>query len=334
MFKTSTGNIYGEYVLDNNFDFNEVALEVPSWDDSSFTSFNIYLPYKRNFAKDYFTSSFVSPQSGSDVQIPQNGTIAELRQANWMQKLKERLAWIGPRYKDIAKGIFNVDSSDARLDRVEVLSRNVTPLDIQTVVQTSQGDVNSALQASLGNLGGMSNTKGGSFGCDYIAEEHGIIMCLVSVRPKVAYQNAVRRELFKVRPYSFLWPQFAQLGEQEVLNKELYLDYDRNLPNAASDTDINNHLNGVFGWQRRYGEYMFSFDEVHGEFRRSMDYWHDSRNFNTTPSLSQNFLEISPDTNDLNRIFAVEDDENPIYFYCYFDIESVRPLPRYINYDL
>lgn len=336
LFYTESGNIYGEYLegptpLPQTADFG--VLPIPSWDNSTVYSFDLLKPYKRNFAKDYFTSCFVSPQAGSDVKIPVNGSIADLRQANWLQKLKERLAWIGPRYKDVNKGIFNIDSSDARLDRTEVLSRGNHQLDIQTVVQTNQAQVNEALQTPIGSLSGMSNTRGGSFGCDYLAEEHGIIMCLVSVRPKTSYLNAVRKDLFKSSPYTFLWPQFAQLGEQEVLNKELYCDFDK-YNSLSSSESYKGQLEGVFGFQRRYGEYMFSFSELHGLFRSSMDNWHASRRFNTTPTLSQSFLEINPVVSDLNRIFAVEDDDNPVYLYMYFDITSVRPLPRYINYDL
>lgn len=336
LYSTTSGNIYADWFTDSgtSFDFADRYLDIRSWDNNNVTRFDLYKPYKRNFAKDYFTSAFVSPQMGSDVLIPVNGTIADLRQANWLQKLKERLAWIGSkRYKDVNKGIFNVDSSDSRLDRAEVLSRHVTSLDIQTVVQTNQGDVDTALKTPIGNMSGMSNTRGGSFGCDYLAEEHGVLMCLVSVRPRSSYPTAVKRELFKTSPYEFLWPQFAQLGEQSIENRELYSDFDKNITATNKDTYLDKYKQ-EFGFQRRYGEYMFEFDTVHGLFRNSMDYWHDGRQFNTIPSLSQEFLEIDSEVNDLNRIFAVESDPMPIYQYLYFDIKAVRPLPRYINYDL
>lgn len=281
--------------------------------------------FKRNWANDYFTSAFRSPQSGSAVPIPSSGNIPDLRKANVLQEIRERVIYAGRRYRDQVRAFFSVVPENSRLDVVEVLSREVQPLQISEVTQTNQGDLNKLLETPFGSFGGQSQTVGSHKICDYTADEHGVIMTLASIRPKAAYMQGVRRELMKTDVYDFLWPQLETIGEQEIYSAEIFADFD---PDSTFDPDA------TFGYQRRYGEFMHHTSEVHGEMLNSLSYLHGARDFAHLPELNVNFGEIRPEDDDLNRVFVYSADERPFIVELYFDCKMIRPLSRYITYDL
>lgn len=281
--------------------------------------------FKRNWANDYFTSAFRSPQSGSAVPIPQNGSIVDLRKSNVLQETLERVLYAGRRYRDQVRAFFSVVPENSRLDVVEVLSREVQPLQISEVTQTNQADLNKMLETPMGSFGGQSQTVGSHKICDYTADEHGIIMTLASIRPKAAYMQGVRRELLKTDVYDFLWPQFESIGEQEIYIAEIFADFD---PQGSFNVD------DTFGYQRRYGEFMFHASEVHSDMLNSQNYLHSARDFAHVPSLNVGFGEIRAEDDDLNRVFVYSGDERPFLVELYFDTKMIRPLSRYIHYDL
>lgn len=325
--------------------FNEESI-IPSaltdWDDGSVSdlwgdfssSYNGLVGYpsgglkdcfKRNWANDYFTSAFRSPQSGSAVPIPSSGNIPDLRKANVLQEIRERVIYAGRRYRDQVRAFFSVVPENSRLDVVEVLSREVQPLQISEVTQTNQGDLNKLLETPFGSFGGQSQTVGSHKICDYTADEHGVVMTLASIRPKSAYMQGVRRELMKIDVYDFLWPQLETIGEQEIYSAEIFADFD---PDSTFEPDA------TFGYQRRYSEFMHHTSEVHGEMLNSLSYLHGARDFAHLPELNVNFGEIRPEDDDLNRVFVYSADERPFIVELYFDCKMIRPLSRYITYDL
>lgn len=281
--------------------------------------------FKRNWANDYFTSAFRSPQSGTAVPIPQNGNIPDLRRSNVLQETLERVMYAGRRYRDQVRAFFSIVPENSRLDVCEVLSREVQPLQISEVTQTNQADLNKMLETPMGSFGGQSQTVGSHRICDYTADEHGIIMTLASIRPKAAYMQGVRRELLKTDVYDFLWPQFESIGEQEIYSSELFADFDPDETFVPDDT---------FGYQRRYGEFMFHQSEVHADMLNSQNYLHSARDFAHLPSLNVGFGEIRAEDDDLNRVFVYSADERPFLVELYFDTKMIRPLSRYIHYDL
>lgn len=330
--------------LNPSFDFyNTAFIEsdffTPSNGDTAWFSFSSYssIPssgypsgglkdcFKRNWANDYFTSAFRSPQSGTAVPIPQNGNIPDLRRSNVLQETLERVMYAGRRYRDQVRAFFSIVPENSRLDVCEVLSREVQPLQISEVTQTNQADLNKMLETPMGSFGGQSQTVGSHRICDYTADEHGIIMTLASIRPKAAYMQGVRRELLKTDVYDFLWPQFESIGEQEIYTSELFADFD---PDGAFVPD------DTFGYQRRYGEFMFHQSEVHSDMLNSQNYLHAARDFAHLPSLNVGFGEIRAEDDDLNRVFVYSADERPFLVELYFDIKMIRPLSRYIHYDL
>ena len=292
----------------------------------SYLNVSLFKPYLRNYASDYFTTAFLDTQAGNAVSIPTNGTIVDLRQANAVQKLRERALYAGKRYIDSVLAFFGVKSSDVRLDRTEVLARDNYHVNISAVTQTNQSDIDKMLDTPLGTYVGEGYSAGGRGRFDYTAEEHGIIMCMLSVRPKASYMQGINPLLTKSKVTDFIIPDLAQIGEQSIPNCHLFCDF---------DSDKNNFsYMGTFGYTRRYAEFMFAQSETHGDFRRSLNYWHATRMFDNAPTAGSAFNEIDVDRDNLNRIFAVPEGVDHVYQYLYFDIDCISPLPRYVHYDL
>ena len=124
-------------------------------------------------------------------------------------------------------------------------------------------------------------------------EEHGYIFAILSVIPRTNYQQGIRKHWLRRDKHDYYWPEFANLGEQEVLDKELYWNRGVTAPPVNDGDD-------VFGYQQRYAEYKYGCSSVHGDFRGSLNFWHLGRIFTTPPSLNAAFVESDPST----RIFA------------------------------
>lgn len=237
-------------------------------------------------------------------------TINDLRRAYRLQEWLEKNARGGTRYIESILSHFGVKSSDSRLQRPEYITGVKTPVVISEVLNTS----GTQDQLPQGNMAGhgiaVSSGKSGK----YYAEEHGYIIGIMSVMPKTAYQQGIPRTFSKLDPLDYYWPSFANIGEQEVKQKELYAY-------TPDDED-------TFGYVPRFAEYKFMPSRVAGDFRTSLDYWHLGRIFGSNPTLSQQFIECSPA--DTERIFAVTD-PNAQKLYCHVlnKIKAVRPMPKY-----
>ena len=237
-------------------------------------------------------------------------TINDLRRAYRLQEWLEKNARGGTRYIESILSHFGVKSSDARLQRPEYITGVKTPVVISEVLNTS----GTQDQLPQGNMAGhgisVSSGKSGT----YYAEEHGYIIGIMSVMPKTAYQQGIPRTYLKLDPLDYFWPSFANIGEQEVQIQELY---------AYTETPEE-----TFGYVPRYAEYKYMPSRVAGDFRSSLDYWHLGRIFGSEPTLSQEFIECTPE--DTERIFAVTDpDAQKLYCHVLNKIKAVRPMPKY-----
>ena len=237
-------------------------------------------------------------------------TINDLRRAYRLQEWLEKNARGGTRYIESILSHFGVKSSDARLQRPEYITGVKTPVVISEVLNTS-GTEGELPQGNMAGHGiAVSSGKHGR----YYAEEHGYIIGIMSVMPKTAYQQGIPRTFSKLDPLDYFWPSFANIGEQEVKLKELYA-----YTNDNEDT---------FGYVPRYAEYKYMPSRVAGDFRTSLDYWHLGRIFGSAPTLSQEFVECTPE--DTERIFAVTDpDAQKLYCHVLNKIKAVRPMPKY-----
>lgn len=272
-------------------------------------------------------STFGTPSSGAKgidniekVELTSGGfTINQLRLSARLQEWLEKMARGGARYIEQIKAHFGVTSSDARLQRPEFLGGGKIPVSFSEVLQTSEDGT-----SPLAQMAGHGVSAGNVNHFRRFFEEHGFIISITFARPRTAYQQGIPR-LFTQRfdKLNWAWPTFAHLGEQEVLNEELYSDLGMGLPPAEPAT-------GTFGYQSRYAEYKYIPSTVHGEFRTNLNFWHWGRIMGSSgegiPTLSKEFVECFPS----NRIFNVTD-ASVSKLYCIVNnrINARRPLPYY-----
>lgn len=248
----------------------------------------------------------------ADLSKVTSATINSLRQAFQIQRLYERDARGGTRYTEILRSHFGVISPDARLQRPEYLGGSSSPVNINPVQQTSATDGTSP----QGNLAafGLASSKIHGFTKSFV--EHGYIIGLVNVRADLTYQQGLQRMWSRQTRFDFYWPALAHLGEQAVLNKEIY----------AQGTDADDD---VFGYQERYAEYRYYPSLITGKFRSTyaqpLDIWHLSQKFDSLPTLSAQFIEDNPP---VSRVIAVQD-EPQFLLDTYFSLNCVRPMPVY-----
>lgn len=254
----------------------------------------------------------------ADLSAATAATINQLRQSFQIQKLLERDARGGTRYTEIVRAHFGVISPDARLQRPEYLGGGSTPIQINPIAQTS-GTNASGTTTPLGNLAAMGTGLASGHGFTQSFTEHGVIIGLVSVRADLTYQQGLRRMWSRSTRYDFYFPAFAMLGEQAVLNKEIYATGD------AAD-------NSVFGYQERWAEYRYNPALITGLFRSTasgtIDAWHLAQKFNTLPTLNSTFIQENPP---ISRIVAVGSGANGQQFLCdtFFSNRVARPMPLY-----
>lgn len=239
-------------------------------------------------------------------------SINTLRQAFQVQRLLERDARGGTRYTEILRSHFGVISPDARLQRPEYLGGSSTPMKVVPVPQTSSSDTTSP-QGNLAAFGLLADSKGGftkSF------TEHCVILGLCAVRADLTYQQGLPRMFSRKTRYDFYWPALSHLGEQAVLNKEIYYNNDT-------------HDDEVFGYQERWAEYRYGQSLVTGAFRSTyaqpLDMWHLAEKFENRPTLSAQFIESRPP---LSRVVSVPDEPH-ILFDSFIDLKCARPMPVY-----
>ena len=248
----------------------------------------------------------------TDLSLATASTINQLREAFQIQRLYERDARGGTRYIEIIRSHFGVVSPDARLQRPEYLGGGSTTINISPIAQTSSTDATTP----QGNLAAMATAGISGHGFVKSFTEHCLILGFVNVRADMTYQQGLNRMFSRSTRFDFYWPALAHLGEQSVLNKEIYAQ------GTAADDD-------VFGYQERYAEYRYKPSIVTGQFRsnyaQSLDVWHLGLDFGSLPALNASFITENPP---IDRIIATPS-EPQVLLDTYFDFKSVRPMPTY-----
>lgn len=269
-----------------------------------------------NIARTAVTGDLKGATSGKAVYLDAELTLSieELRRANKMKIWMERNARAGTRYTEFLKGHFGVWPKDERLQRPEYIGGGVTPFVVSDV--TNQSGFTDADPAALplGSLAGKASSYGTSNMIYKKADEHGYIMIILSVRPEAVYYQGLPRMFSKLTYLDFPFPEFADLGEQEIRNKEIYFK------DGAGNSD-------TFGYQSRYAEYKYIPNSLHGAFRTSLDGWTMARKFANAPQLNAQFIQIDEVADDLDRVFAVEENVEHIYIQVMHRVECARPLP-------
>jgi len=249
----------------------------------------------------------------ADLSSATAATINDLRQAFQYQRMYERDARGGTRYQELIYSHFRVMGDDARLQRPEYLGGSSSPVNITPVAQTSATSGSTA----LGDLAAFATLAAhGKHGFTKSFTEHCLIIGLICIRSDLNYQQGLNRMFSRSTRFDFYWPTLAHLGEQSVLNKEIYMQ------GTAAD-------NNVFGYQERYAEYRYKPSLITGAFRSNftgtLDSWHLAQNFGSLPTLGSTFIvENAP----MSRIKAVSTDPDFI-MDSFFSLKCARPMPTY-----
>ena len=249
----------------------------------------------------------------ADLSEATAATINELRLAFATQRFLEIQARGGTRYIEVIKAHFNVSSPDGRLQRTEYLGGGSSPINISPVAQTTSTSSEGS-DTPQGNLAAIGTTVLSNHGFTKSFTEHCLIIGLVSVRADLTYQQGLQRMFSRSTLYDFYWPSLSNIGEQAVLNKEIYAD-------ASANDEL------TFGYQERYAEYRYKSSSITGKFRSNatgtLDYWHLSQDFSSLPALGNTFIQ---DTPPVERVVAV-DTEPEFIFDSLFKMKSTRPMP-------
>jgi hypothetical protein len=242
-------------------------------------------------------------------------TINSLRSAFALQRFYEKDARGGTRYTEIIRSHFGIISPDARLQRSEYLGGDSTPIMFNPVQQTSSTDTTSP----QGNLSAYALMSTRVHGFNKSFTEHGIVIGLCNIRTDLSYQQGINKTWLRQTREEFYWPTFAHLGEQAVLNKEIY----------AQGTESDDQ---VFGYQERYAECRYHPSIITGKMRstyaQSTDVWHFAQKFDALPALNGEFIQDQASYQAIKRISAVQS-EPQFYLDAYLDLKCARPMPVY-----
>lgn len=247
----------------------------------------------------------------ADLSSATASTINELREAFQLQRMMERDARSGTRYREIVLSHFGVSTPDARVQRPEYLGGGRSIINIRSVPNTNQAS------NYLGDLAAYGVSQGSGIGFNKSFVEHCIVIGLMAVQADLTYQQGIDRMFSRSTRADHYFPALAHLGEQEVLNKEIYFS-----GVGATDDD-------VFGYQERWAEYRWKKSLITGMLRStyssSLDPWHLSQEFGSLPTLNVGFIREDPP---LDRVVAVGGSPHFI-FDGYFKYICARPLPTY-----
>ncbi len=258
------------------------------------------------------TLRWSQPALSADLSQAQPISINDLRQAFQVQKLLERDARGGTRYTEILRSHFGVVSPDARLQRPEFLGGSSTRIYLNTVAQTSSSDSTTP----QGNLSAYGVGADSFHGFSKSFTEHGYIIGLVNVRADLSYQQGLNRMWSRRQRLDYYFPALAHLGEQAILNKEIY----------AQGTDADDK---VFGYQERYAEMRYYPSQITGKMRSTyaqpLDIWHLAQKFDNLPTLSSQFIQDNPP---IKRVIANQA-EPEFLLDSWITLKSIRPMPVY-----
>lgn len=217
----------------------------------------------------------------------------------------------GVRYTEFLRAHFGVSPTDARLDRPEYIGGCVFPINVSPTVQTSATTETSP----QGNKAGIASAVDAEYIGGYRAQEYGLIMTLMSIRPKPSYQQGIARQWLRKTRFDYYSPEFANLSEQAILNAEIYVD-----PTDGKDGDI-------FGYQAHWNELRCAQNLNTGAVREQFDYYTFGRKFGSRPALNDNFVSLNHPS-EYSRVFAVQNEDQFVVAFTN-GISAYRPIPAY-----
>lgn len=251
----------------------------------------------------------------ADLSTATAATVNQLRQAFAVQRMLEKDARGGTRYVEILKAHFGVTSPDGRQQRPEYLGGWRQPVSIDQVLQTSSTDTTSP----QGNTAAYSLTNFARSLFTHSFTEHGLVLGLAVIRTENTYQQGINRMFSRKKRTDYYWPSLANIGEQGVLNKEIY----------AQGTSADEQ---AFGYQEAWADMRYMPSRVSGAFRSnyetSLDIWHYADYYTSQPYLSSEWIDETREN--VNRTIAVQDElEDQWLADFYFKLIMARPMPVY-----
>lgn len=265
-------------------------------------------------------NAVIDPNGQLEANLSSSGvSINDLRRSIRLQEWLERNALAGSRYNESIMAHFARKTSDARLQRAQYLGGGKVTVKISEIVTTAWSQDGAANDVPPANMAGHGLTFGNTNRFTYNCEEHGFVIGIMSVMPNTAYMQGVPRMFVQRNTFlEYPWPAFAHLGEQPVYKYELY----KSVANLTDDPETN----PVFGYQSRYADWKYIPNSSHGDFRDSLDFWHLTRKFSSSPSLGFQFCNFETDLPD--RVFAVSGVQT-LWAYVYNKASVLRSLPYY-----
>ena len=244
--------------------------------------------------------------------LSQSGAVSvrDLRASSALQRYAERSLKFGNRYEEFIQREFGVKPRDSRIQRPEYLGGGRGILNISEVLQTAEGT-----DTSVGTMRGHGIASVSQRPIRFKSPEHGIIIGLLSIRPKAVYTQGIEREFLKRSRLDFFTPELANIGMQEVLTQELF----------ATSTN----KDSIFGYSDRYQEYRYHKPLVTGEFRDTLNYWNMARIFDNAPNLNDEFINMEYSSEVFKRPFAVQDHSYHSFLIMLENvIHAWRPIPK------
>lgn len=258
----------------------------------------------------------------ADLTAATGATVNQLRQAFAIQKFLERDARNGTRFIELIQSHFNVTNPDYRLQRPEYLGGKRIPINMNTVVQNSPEVSDST---PLGTTGAYSVTSDNDEFFTKSFTEWGTLIGLICVRTDRTYQQGLNKMWTQKDKFDYYFPEFANLGEEMVANREIYLQ-----GSSVVDSDGNIVDEQAFGYQERWANYRYTPDIVTGEMRsnyaQSLDIWHYADYYDQLPTLSPEWLE--EDDANIERTLAVQNHDQFLGDF-FFKTTYTRPMPLY-----
>lgn len=256
------------------------------------------------------STAYLDPNNTLFVDVPGGSiTINNLRRLFVLQHFKELAERGGTRYPEVVRNFFGAYLPDWYFDRPIYLGGQVQPVQIGEVVQTTSDTSN-----PLAYRGGIANSYGRTRTVRFKAPCHGFVIGVLRILPEATYSQGVERMWTRESIYDYAFPQFAHLGEQEILNREIFAD------GSADDKNI-------FGYTPRYAEYKTGHTHIAGKFRTDLDYWHFGRTFANRPLLNKSFIMM--DSMDYDPFYTTTAATEHVYVDLYNNILARRPLPYY-----
>ncbi len=293
----------------------------PFWDSGAVTDIKLRIKddsspgWDKNGPAGWNNVKWADTKLEADLTNATAATINALRQAFQIQRMYERDARGGTRYTEILRSHFGVTSADQRLQRPEYLGGGSQALMVTPTPTTS-----AANSQEVGTLRAFGTISGTGMGFTKSFTEHGIVIGLVASRADVNYAAGLQRMFSRQTRFDFYWPSLAHIGEQAVINGEIYAQGDGVSPREDED---------VFGYQERYAEYRYKPNAITGLMRPgvpgTLDAWHVTQEFMSLPTLSSDFIVEDPA---LDRVIAIPSEPHFI-FDCFIQFKCARPMPTY-----